>query len=53
MTCVVALKKDNSILLGADSAASGNNRIVQRKDKKYSNAEELDLDLQVLLELDS
>lgn len=34
MTCVVALKKDNSILLGADSAASGNNRIVQRKDKK-------------------
>lgn len=34
MTCVVAIKKDNSILLGADSAASGNNRIVQRKDKK-------------------
>lgn len=34
MTCIVAIKNDNSILLGGDSAASGNNRIVQRKDKK-------------------
>jgi len=34
MTCIVAIKNDTSILLGGDSAASGNNRIVQRKDKK-------------------
>jgi ATP-dependent protease HslVU (ClpYQ) peptidase subunit len=34
MTCIVAVRKENTIILGGDSAASGNNRIVSRKDKK-------------------
>jgi len=34
MTCVVAIKTNESIVIGADSAASGNNRVVGRKDKK-------------------
>lgn len=34
MTCIVAIKQDNLIILGGDSAASGGNRIVSRKDKK-------------------
>ena len=34
MTCIVAIKKEYSVLLGGDSAASGNNRKVSRLDKK-------------------
>lgn len=34
MTCVVAIRNDERIVIGADSAASGNNRVVGRRDKK-------------------
>lgn len=34
MTSIVAYKKEDTIIIGGDSAASGNNRIVSRKDKK-------------------
>ena len=34
MTCIVAIRNETKVLLGGDSAASGNNRIVSRRDKK-------------------